>query len=330
MLQDVLSLISSINMNFSLMDLDMLDSRSDFATQSSAWCGLESVSGSGSLYKSSSRADGFIHPGLRRWQSIYHLESESPRRFSPLKTDLWAGRNERSFRPAEGRPWLQDAHERLHTKQDWMRSNRRMAQMLDIEQMLLSKSMSGVGQDAGELQQLDWSRHHGDLKERALKLENELQHMRSNFENVSEDHWTRLPAPALHSESLKTPGDVQKQEKSNLAAEVGFLRKALREAEAKATTLQEERDKAVKDLQTSVEVKENMKQELEVIMKHLASTQLQQQELNEERIRTSRQITDPEEKRSKLIRKKKELLSKKNQSGCTALNETNKSNLPHR
>lgn len=31
---------------------------------------------------------------------------------------------------------------------------------------LLSKSMSDVGQDAGELQQLDWSRHHGDLKER--------------------------------------------------------------------------------------------------------------------------------------------------------------------
>ncbi|XP_023202070.1 putative leucine-rich repeat-containing protein DDB_G0290503 isoform X2 [Xiphophorus maculatus] len=122
---------------------------------------------------------------------------------------------------------------------------------------------------------------------------------------------------------------------------------ALREAEARAATLQEERNKALQDLQTSAEtqkmlinqmeemekkvsdvvtkpkenseVNEQLRQELEVMKKHLAESQHQLQELNEERNIKLRQITDQ-------IREKENLLTERNPGGHDALNESTGNN----
>ncbi|XP_036004097.1 unconventional myosin-XVIIIa-like [Fundulus heteroclitus] len=348
----------------------MWDSRSDFMAQSSAWCGLSTLSGSGFLLRAGSSAGGFRRsdPGLRRWQSMYHLEPESPTRsFSPLGAELWASRGERSFRQAERVPWLQDAHERLNTKLDRLRTreftlgyNKTTAQMLDMEQKLLSET-SALRQDAGKIPRFDRSRQSRELQEKVLKSENKLLDLRSSLENVSEDQSTCLRPPFLHSTSLKTAGDMTKEEIKN-------LREALREAEARASTLQEERNKALQDLHTSAEMQkmlinqmddikkrvsvgtqghsegqnqesesnssisqaclenEKLRQELEVIMEHLATSQRQLQELNEEKIQNSRQITDLEAERSQLLREKKELLGTRDQDGDLVSDETKGNN----
>ncbi|XP_054897869.1 golgin subfamily A member 6-like protein 7 [Poeciliopsis prolifica] len=294
----------------------MWNSRSDFTARSSSWCG------SGFTSRASSGAGAFRRsdPGLRRWRSMYHLEPESPTKsFSPFGAEIWAGGGERSFRQAEVLPWLQDAHERLNAKLDRLRTrevtlgyNKTMAQMLNMEQKLLSKTMDAFSQE--EL--FEQSQQCQDLQEKVLKLENELLHMRSSLANVSEDQPTSRLA-ASHNKS-KTPGD----EKEN-PTEEDKLREALREAEARAATLQEERNKALQDLQTSAEVNEQLRQELEVMKKHLAESQHQLQELNEEENIKLRQITDQ-------IREKENLLTERNPGGHDALNESTGNNSQRR
>ncbi|XP_014828953.1 PREDICTED: involucrin-like isoform X2 [Poecilia mexicana] len=368
--------------------MDMWNSRSDFTAQSSSWCG------SGFTSRASSSAGAFrrCDLGLRRWRSMYHLEPESPTRsLSSFGAEMWTGRGERSFRQAEVLPWLHDAHEQLNTKLDRLGTrevtlghNKTMAQMLNLEQKLLSKTMDAFSQDA----LFERSQQCRDLQEKVRKLENELLHLRSSLVNVSEDQLTSRLA-ASHSKP-KTPGDIKKQEKKDLT-EVDKLREALREAEARVATLQEERNKALQDLQTSVEtqkmlinqmeemekrvsdvkpgrsevqnhlgeenskisfqdkenpeqqlnrttkephgsemhnivtnpkkenleVNEQLRQELEVMKKHLAESQRQLQELNEERNINLRQITDQ-------IREKENLLTERNSqdalNGHDALN----------
>ncbi|XP_008410179.1 bicaudal D-related protein 1 isoform X2 [Poecilia reticulata] len=330
--------------------MDMWNSRSDFTAQSSSWCG------SGFTSRASSSAGAFRRsdPGLRRWRSMYHLEPESPTRsLSPFGAEMWTGRGERSFRQGEVLPWLHDAHERLNTKLDRLRTrevtlghNKTVAQRFDMKQKLLSKTMDAFSQD--EL--FERSQQCRDLQEKVRKLENELLHVKSSLVNVSEDQLTSRLA-ASHKKS-KTPGDVKKQEKKD-PTEVDKLREALREAEARAAILQEERNKALQDLQTSAEtqkmlinkmeemekrvsdvkpgrsevqnhlgeenskisfqVDEQSRQELEVMKKHLAESQHQLQELNEERMINLRQITDQ-------IREKENLLTERNPGGYDALN----------
>lgn len=66
-----------------------------------------------------------------------------------------------------------------------------------------------------------------------------------------------------------------------------------------------------------------MRQELEVMKKHLAESQHQLQELNEERNIKLRQITDQ-------IREKENLLTERNPGGHDALNESTGNNNQYR
>lgn len=63
-------------------------------------------------------------PGLRRWQSLSHLAPESASQsFSPsLGAELRASRGESSFRQLEVVQWLQDAHKRLDTQLEQLRT----------------------------------------------------------------------------------------------------------------------------------------------------------------------------------------------------------------
>lgn len=59
-------------------------------------------------------------PGLRRWQSLSHLGPESPTR--SLGAELRAARDGSSFRQTEVVHWLQEAHERLESQLDWLKT----------------------------------------------------------------------------------------------------------------------------------------------------------------------------------------------------------------
>lgn len=97
------------------------------------------------LYSSTSgSAGGFRQndPSLRKWQSLSHLAPEgATRTFSPSPgAELRATRGESSFRQAEGVQWLQDAHARLDTQLDRLRTknahlnyNITTAQLLDMK-----------------------------------------------------------------------------------------------------------------------------------------------------------------------------------------------------
>ncbi|KAM7414807.1 hypothetical protein PAMA_019564 [Pampus argenteus] len=121
----------------------MWDTKSRFTAQSSAWSGMTSVSGSGFLSKvnasTSANTSGFRQndPAMRTWQSLSYLAPKvAPRSFPGA--ELWAARGESSYRQSELVEWLQDAHERLDTQLDLLRSrdaqlnyNITAAQLLD-------------------------------------------------------------------------------------------------------------------------------------------------------------------------------------------------------
>ncbi|XP_055078272.1 myosin-11-like [Periophthalmus magnuspinnatus] len=128
------------NSPFSLLDMDMWDT--NLTAQSSSWCGMATVSGSGFLSKvntsSSGGAGSFrpTDPGLRKWQSLSHLAPNvSPRSFSPSpQSDLRSGRGQSPFRQTGVMQWLQEAQERMDSHMDLLQTERRSsANLLDMK-----------------------------------------------------------------------------------------------------------------------------------------------------------------------------------------------------
>ncbi|KAM9753439.1 uncharacterized protein ACNS7B_006723 isoform 2-T2 [Menidia menidia] len=257
---------------FLLTDLDMWDTKSHFTAQTSAWCGMSAVSGSGYQSKVSTRDSGFGQsgPSLRRWQSLSHLAPEKGVRSSLSGAAARVGHGESSFRQA-GVRWLSDARERLDTQQDHLRSrdmqlsyNTAKAQMFDMKQKQLSKVMSSLEQ--AELPHFKMSQQCGDLHEKVLKMENELLQMKSTLAKESMEQPARPQTAHLLSRILQeTHEDYNKKQKVD--SELCNLREALREAEAKATTHKEELNKALQHLETSTQTQRTMLNQIEEMMK---------------------------------------------------------------
>ncbi|MEQ2286222.1 hypothetical protein AMECASPLE_000217 [Ameca splendens] len=371
------------------MDLDMWYSRSDFTAQSSAWSGLATVSGPEFMSKGSSRAGGFrrSNPGLRRWQSMYHLEPESPpRSFSPSGAELWIGRGKRRFEQAEGVPWLQRAQEWLNTEPDWLRTreitpgyNKTMAQMLDMEQKeknnfttevsILREALKDAEARATTLQE-ERNKALQDLQtsaEMQKMVISQMEEMKKRVSDATQGHsevqrllreansqisQACLDKAVLSTQVLKLEDNVKelntkltdalsaeddlKKKKEDLLHKVQDLEVQLNKTKQGPQSFEihdifshPEYLKETKKMNENSKVNEQLRRELEVIMKQLAASQQQLQELNEERHKNLRQITDLKAERSQLLREKEELLSKRNQGGNDALNEPKENSCQH-
>ncbi|KAL4005611.1 hypothetical protein ACER0C_005324 [Sarotherodon galilaeus] len=260
---------------FSPADLDMWDTKSRFTGQTSAWCGMASVSGSGFLSKVSTSSAGGSRqndPGLRRWQSLSHLGPESPTR--SLGAELRAARDGSSFRQTEVVHWLQEAHERLESQLDWLKTRDTLSYNAAIAQLpgrlpQMMKDLEGE-KKAAVSPENEKSRQCRELCEKVLNLEKDLLQMRSALDRGSIDQSTER-APGSLNRTLPKVG-----------TEMLELREALKEAETKAKALEEERNKALQQLQASIEMQRTLLSQIEETDKKLSHTAQDHSELQKE------------------------------------------------
>ncbi|AWP08257.1 Hypothetical protein SMAX5B_009879 [Scophthalmus maximus] len=273
---------------FSLTDLDMWDDKSHFTAQTSAWYGMTNVSGSGFLSKistsTSGSTDGFRQndPGLKKWQSLSHLAPEGATRpFPPTPgAELRAAQGDSSFRPTEVVHWLQDAQERIDTQLDRLRArdarlsyNITTAQLLDMKHKL-SGAMSTLGQEkeAAEFSKFDKNLQRRELHEKVLRLEKDLLQMRSTLDRESNDRPTEKTPGSLSRTLTACQEDLNRQEKQKVDTELCKLREALKEAEARAKSQEDERNQALQQLQTSTETQRTLLSQIEEMNRRLSHT----------------------------------------------------------
>nr|XP_040019884.1 paramyosin-like isoform X1 [Gasterosteus aculeatus aculeatus] len=242
-------------------DLDMWDTKSRFRAQTSAWCGMATVSGTEFLSSTSTSTSGSTggfrqtDPSLRKWQSLSHLVSGGATRTFPPSpgAELRAARCEGSVRQAEGVQWLQDAHKHLDTQLDQLRTrnsqlnkNITTAQLLDMKHKL-SETMGALEQEkeAAKLSKCEKGWQREELHEKVLQLEKDLIQMRCTLKRGSSDP---------PNETLPMMHDVfHRQEKQKVDAELCRMREALRDAEARSKTQEEEQNQTQKLLLNQIE-----------------------------------------------------------------------------
>ncbi|KAK5927827.1 hypothetical protein CgunFtcFv8_012943 [Champsocephalus gunnari] len=281
---------------FSLSDLDMWDTKSRFTAQSSAWCGTATVSGTGFLSDVSSSTSGSTggfrqsDPGLRKWQSLSHLAPECVTQPFPPSPGLRFARGESSFRQAEGAHWLQDAHKHLDTQLDRLRMrnsplshNITASQLLDMKHKQLSQTLATLEQEkeAAELIQFEKSHQRRALQEKVLQLEKELLHQRSTLDRRSHDQPTERNLDSLGGILPKSQDNFNRQVTQNVDLELCKLRDALRDAEARAKTKEEELNQALKKLQISTETQQTLLNQIEDTNQRRQNFSTLQEELSE-------------------------------------------------
>ncbi|KAF1386869.1 hypothetical protein PFLUV_G00099340 [Perca fluviatilis] len=281
---------------FSLTDLNMWDTKSCFSAQTSAWYGM--TTGAGFLSKVSASTSGSTggfrqnDPGLRKWQSLSHLALEgAPQPFPPSpREELRAARGESSFRQAQGVQWLQDAHERLDTQLDRLRTrnsqlsyNITTAQLFDMKRKQLSETMDALEQEkeAAGLSQFEKSRQRGELHEKVLQLEKELLQMRSSLDRASNDQLNERTPGSLCRTLPMSQEDFNRQERQKVDTELCKLREALREAETRAKTHEQERNQALQKLQTTTETQRALLNQVEEMNHKRQNHSDMQKQLNE-------------------------------------------------
>ncbi|XP_023258376.1 golgin subfamily A member 3-like isoform X2 [Seriola lalandi dorsalis] len=282
---------------FSLTDLDMWDTKSRLTAQTSAWCGMATVSGSGFLSKVSTSTSGSTggfrqnDPGLRRWQSLSRLAPEgATRSFTPSPgAELQAARAESSFRQAGVVQWLQDAHERIDSQLDRLRARDAQLSYNTTTAQLhmnhkLSEAMSTLEQEkeAAESNHFDKNQQRRELHEKVLKLERDLVQMRSTLDRGSNDQPTKRAPSSLSRTLPVSQEDFNRQEKQEVDTELCRLREALREAETRAKTQEEERNQALQRLQTSDETQRTLLSQIEEMNQSLSHTVSNHTEVQEQ------------------------------------------------
>eukprot|EP00064_Thunnus_orientalis_P002625 superscaffoldBa00000198_g2632 len=252
----------------------MWDTKSRFTAQSSAWCGMAAVSGSGFLSKVNTSTFGSTSgfrqngPGMRRWQSLSYLAPEGAPRSFP-GAELRAAQGESSYRQSELMEWMRDVYERLDTQLDLLRSrdaqlnyNISTAQLLDMKHKQQAEAMSALEQEneAAELSPFEKSWQRRELRKKFQQMEKDLLQMRSTLNRGS------------HVQSEKQKSDT----------ELCKLRAALRESEARAKTQEEERNNALQKLQTSTEVQRTLLNQMEEMIQRLNNTMQNHSDVQEQ------------------------------------------------
>ncbi|KAI9529586.1 hypothetical protein NQZ68_007823 [Dissostichus eleginoides] len=276
----------------------MWDTKSRFTAQSSAWCGTSTVSGTGFLSDVSSSTSGSTggfrqsDPGLRKWQSLSHLAPEcATQPFPPSPgSGLRFARGESSYRQAEGAHWLQDAHKRLDTQLDRLRMrnsplshNITAAQLFDMKHKQLSETLATLEQEkeAAELIQFEKSHQRRALQEKVLQLEKELLHLRSTLDRRSHDQPTERNLDSLSGTLPKSQDNFNRQVTQNVDLELCKLRDALRDAEAREKTKEDELNQALKKLQISTETQQTLLNQIEETNQRRQNLSTLQEELSE-------------------------------------------------
>ncbi|XP_034541822.1 putative leucine-rich repeat-containing protein DDB_G0290503 isoform X2 [Notolabrus celidotus] len=269
-------------------DLDMWDTRSRFAAQTSAWSGMAAVSGTGFLSKVNTSTCGSTgsfrqnDPGLRKWQSLSHLEPEAGTwPFPPSPgSELRAARGERSFRQAEVGQWMQDAHERLDSQLSGLRNknsqlsyNKTAAHLHDIKHQ---------EKESAEFSQYEISRQRGQLHDKVIQLEKELLQMRSSMGRGGSDQTEEKTFASFSNIFPLSQEDPNRQDSQRVDSELHKLREALKEAEARAKTQEEERKQALQKLQNSAEIQRTLLNQIEEMNQRLSNTRQSQSEVQEQ------------------------------------------------
>ncbi|XP_069384968.1 putative leucine-rich repeat-containing protein DDB_G0290503 isoform X4 [Paralichthys olivaceus] len=280
---------------FSLGDLDMWDTKSRFSAQTSAWYGSATVSGSGFLSKVSTNSTGSSggfrqnDPGLRKWQSLSHLVPEGATRpFPPSPgAELQAARGESSFRQTEVAQWLQDAQERIDTRLDRLRArdaqlSYNMTSLIDMTQKQMSEGLSPLEQEreAAELSWFHKNPQHRELHEKILKLEKDLLQMRSALDST--DQPTEKKPDSLSRTLPVREEELNRQEKQRVDTELCRLREALKEAETRAKTQEEQQNQALQQLQTSTETQKALLNQIDKMNQRLSHTVSNHSEVQEQ------------------------------------------------
>lgn len=114
-------------------------------------------------FSTSGSTSGFRQndPGMRRWQSLSYLAPEGAPRSFP-GAELRAAQGESSYRQSELVEWMQDAHERLDTQLDLLKSrdaqlnyNITTAQLLDMKHKVREfKELKGLNIDGNKFYDL--------------------------------------------------------------------------------------------------------------------------------------------------------------------------------
>ncbi|XP_071344333.1 interaptin [Trachinotus anak] len=277
----------------------MWDTKSHFTAQTSAWSGMATVSGSGFLSKVSTSTSGSTggfrqnDPGLRRWQSLSRLAPDgATRSFAPSPgAELQAAQSESSFRQAEVVQWLQDAHERIDSQLDQLRArdtqlsyNVTSAQLLHMNHKQLSEAMSTLEQEkeAAELSQFGKNHQRRGLHEKVLKLEKDLVQMRSSLDRGSNDQPTKRTPGSFSRTVPVNKEDFNRQEQQEVDTELCKLREALKEAEMRVKTQEEERNQALQQLQTSTETQRTLLTQIEEMNQRLSQTVSSHSEVQEQ------------------------------------------------
>ncbi|KAJ8407796.1 hypothetical protein AAFF_G00268400 [Aldrovandia affinis] len=265
----------------SLTHLDMWDKRSHFKTQSPVWNGDGGVTGPGlfSIHKTSSPGSDCelslrSSPGGRRWQSLSRLGPEgAPRSLTPSPgAELRAALAESGARRAELVQRLREAQERLDTQTDLLRArdtqlqhSQTSAQLLELRHKQLADAVSGLEQEkeTAELCRFEESRRRGELQDKVLQLELDMLKMRSTLERKTcAGPTVPLTLAPLSSTAYQAPlsrtlptaeEDFCKQGRQQVERELKEARKALREAQERLQSLEDERDQAFQQLRSAKE-----------------------------------------------------------------------------
>nr|XP_043871820.1 centrosomal protein of 63 kDa-like [Solea senegalensis] len=256
---------------FSLTNLDTWEAKSRFTAQTSAWYDMATVSGSGFLSNvNTSTSDSTSvfrqnDPGLRKWQSLSHLVPEGAARShrSSPRAELEAARGGSSYRQAEVMQWWQGAQELIDTQLDRLRTrdvpcNISTAEVLDMKNK----------QENAESFRFDKNLQRRELHEKVQKLEKDLYRMRSTLDRGGNDQQSERTFCSVRRTSPLSQEDLNRAEQK-VDRDLCKLREALKDAEARAKTHEEERNRALQQLQTSTETQRALLSQIEEMNQRL-------------------------------------------------------------
>ncbi|KAK2842438.1 hypothetical protein Q5P01_012638 [Channa striata] len=278
---------------FSLTDLDMWDTQSRFTPQAS-WCGMATLSGAGLLSRLNTRCgnDGGLRqndPGLRRWQSLSHLGPEAATRPFPssLVDELQATHGECSFRQSEMMQWLEDAHERLDSRLERLRSRDAQlsyhlttAQLSDMKQKQFSEVMRTLKQEKEAPNAFDFEKNQQrrQIHEKIQTFEKDRLQMRTTLKGGSKDERPeRSSGSCNRSLSGKQKVDTEQCE--------------LREAETTEKIQQVEQNQVLWQLQSSAETQKMLLNQIEELNQRLSNTRQNHSEMQEQLTEANNKIS---------------------------------------
>ncbi|XP_068580274.1 centrosome-associated protein CEP250 [Cebidichthys violaceus] len=150
----------------------------------------------------------------------------------------------------------------------------------------LSETIGALEQqkEAAKLSQFEKGRKRGELHEKVLQLEKDLMQMRCTLKGGSSDQPTETIPMSQE--------DFNRQERQKVDTELCKLRAALRDAEARAKTQEEEQNQVLQKLQTSTETQRMLLNQIEEMNQRRQNHSEVQEQLSEANNKISQACLD--------------------------------------